>query len=416
MDALDCEPEGLCAVDLTSPATHADDLSAVWDRLRESHPLAWHPLPDGGGGFWVVSTHRLATEVYRDSKRFTSINGNVLATLLRGGDSAGGEMLAVSDGPRHQQIRRELLRFFTPQALGPIRDRIARCVRDLVSGVLAGGGECDFAADVAERIPLAAICDLLEVPEEDRAVLYTHSSSALAAVCEDTNDLDARLSRIEILMYFAKLVRGRTRLPGAGLLSRLIDLCRAPLALSEDELLANCYSLLLGGDESTRFAIIGAVKAFAEHPEQWYLLRERRVPVETAVEELLRWTTPTMHGGRTAVRDTQLLDRCVYAGQIVTVWNSSANFDPLEFAAPRQLQLSRRPNRHLSFAYGPHFCLGAQLARVELSVLMEVLVDLVDEIHLADAPQPIYSNFLNGFHSLPVRLVARNSDRRRSTS
>ncbi|MEU4805363.1 cytochrome P450 [Actinosynnema sp. NPDC023587] len=396
----------LSEVDLTDPATHLrPDLADFWARQRAERPVAWHPPVGGRPGFWVVSPHGLATEVYRDSARFTSERGNVLATLLHGGDSAGGRMLAVSDGTRHRQIRRELLKSFSPANLASLRTRVREAMRGLVARAVGSGG-CDFAVDVAPHIPLTAICDLLDIPVADRDELFANASTALASQEQHADELEATLARNGLLFYFTKLRKRRAAAPaGDDLVGRLVGMTRGPLALTDDELVFNCYSLLLGGDETTRLALIGTVRALAEHPDLWARLRAGDLDRAVFVEELLRWTTPALHAGRVAVTDTVLGDAPVRAGDVVTVWNNSANFDGTEFADPHRLDPDRTPNRHLSFAYGPHFCLGAALARIELVALLDALADLVAEITVTGEPKPIYSTFLSGLHSLPVRFT-----------
>ncbi|MEU9333241.1 cytochrome P450 [Streptomyces sp. NPDC048290] len=394
-------------VDLTNPVHHAErNLNGLWQWLRNHEPVAWHPYPGAPEGFWVVTTYRAATEVYRDSERFTSRQGNVLATLLNGGDSAGGRMLAVADGPRHQTIRRQLLRSFSAGALASTQQRITTAARELV-GRVANREECDFARDVAARIPLMAICDLLEIPEDDHELMYRHGSTSLGAYSPDATAEDSRLARNEILLYFAQLIRSRSDLPGESILGRLVEMMDSEVQLELDELLFNCYSLLLGGDETTRLAMIGAVKAFSEMPGEWERLRRGEVPVSLAVEEILRWTSPVLHGGRTATAETVLEGKEIAAGDVVVVWNKSANFDGDQFPDPGRFDLSRTPNRHLSFAYGPHYCLGAALAKIELTALLEALLEFVQDMSVTGTPQPVYSNFGSGFHSLPVRLEPR---------
>lgn len=398
----------LAGIDLASPRLHAErDLADVWQRLRDEAPVVWHPA--GAGGFWVVTRHADALAVYRDSETYTSTRGNVLATLLAGGDPAGGQMLVVSDGPRCLDIRRRLLRAFTPAALRDLADRIARSTVALVQAA-AARGECEFSADVAEHIPLAAICDLLLIPEPDRRPLLAHARACLAAESPDATDTDARMARNEILMYFMRLAMRRKNAPGDDVVGILLQLTREPLALSQQELLLNCYSLLLGGDETSRLSLVGTIKALADWPGEWQRLRRGEVTVDTAVEELLRWTTPAMHSGRTATAAHALAGQPIAAGHTVTVWNSAANFDAAEFAEPHRLDLGRRPNRHLSFGHGHHFCLGAQLARIELGALLHALLASVDAIELTGAPRRLYSNFLGGYGKLPVRLHPRRPD------
>jgi cytochrome P450 len=399
----------LADIDLTSPRVHAErDLSEVWGLLRERQPVAWHPTADGG--FWVVSSYATAAQAYRNSDVFTSSRGNVLATLLDGGDPAGGKMLPVSDGPRHQQIRRVLMRALTPRALTGLAERVRRSTLRLVREAVERG-DCDLGREVAPYLPLAVICDLLMVPESDRELLLSQSKLALASEGPDGTEAAARLARNEILLYFAKLARSRRDSPGDDILGLMIQMTRSPIALTDQELLYNAYSILLGGDETTRLSMIGTVHALTQWPAEWDRLRAGEVSTESAVEEFLRWTTPTLHAGRVAVRDTTLGGRQIARDDIVTIWNCSANFDPRQFDDPTRLQLSRAPNRHLAFAIGPHFCLGAQLARIELSALVTALVETADGLELIGEPKRLYSNFLSGFNRLPVRFVASKDPR-----
>ncbi len=394
-------------INLTDPLTHLrPDIDNIWRQLRNESPVAWHPAVNGQSGFWVVSTHELAMRVYRDSQTFTSVRGNVMATLLHDGDTAGGRMLAVSDGDRHRQIRKELLKSFSPKNLMSVQKRIKNAMHELVHNAVASG-QCDFATDVAPHIPLAAICDILKIPESDRAKLFVNASAALASNSLSVDKVDTRLARNEVLMYFYKCIQTRKIEPlEDDLVSNLIAMTQNSLALTEEEIVFNCYSVLLGGDETTRLALIGIIKAFAEYPECWAQLRRGEAEISKAVEELLRWTTPALHGGRTATVGVELGGQQIRAGDIVIVWNRSANFDETVFTKPNQLDLNRSDNRHISFSYGAHFCLGAALARIEITALLEALVELVDEISLCGEPSPIYSTFLSGYHRLPVKLTA----------
>jgi cytochrome P450 len=386
-------------VDLTRPEFHTDraKTAAFWEHLRRTEPVARHGAADGG--FWVVSGYDLVVSVYRDAAGYTSANGNVLATLLHGGDSAGGRMLAVSDGPRHREIRRELSRSFSPEALASVTRRVTTATRRLIADAVERG-RCDFARDVAAHIPIAAVCDLFGIAESDRAALFKHTSAALSSDVPDATDLQARMARNEILLYFRRLAK---REPQAdSLLALLVQMMRPPLAMTEQEVLFNCYSLLMGGDETTRLAMTGSVKALMDRPDQWQRLVRGEVSLDRAVEELLRWTTPAMHSGRVATRPAELAGHPIAGGDVVTVWMISANFDEQRFGRPMDLDLGRTPNPHLTFAFGPHACLGARLARIELRALLEALIAHVRQIEQAGPALPVYSNFLSGFSSLPI--------------
>lgn len=393
-------------IDLTSPETHLRcDIDNIWYKLRNKTPVAWHSSVNGQSGFWVVSSHELAMQVYRDSQTFTSVQGNMMGTLLHGGDSAAGQMLAVSDGNRHRQIRKKLLTSFSSRNLKSVQIKIQHAMQDLINNAVLLG-QCDFATDIAPHIPLAAICDMLNIPESDRKKLFVNASTALASHSLSVDEIDTQLARNELLMYFYKCIQTRKLEPlGDDLLSSLIAMTQDHLSMTEDEVAFNCYSILLGGDEAIRLAMIGIMKVFAEKPECWAQLRCGEIEISKAVEELLRWTTPTLHCGRTAMADIELGGQQIKAGDIVTVWNRSANYDESIFDKPYELDLKRADNRHLSFGYGPHFCLGAVLARIEITALLEALVATVDGISLIGKPEPIYSTFLSGFSSLQIRLT-----------
>ncbi|MEU3412795.1 cytochrome P450 [Streptomyces sp. NPDC006658] len=399
-------PSALPGLDLADPATHArHDLSEIWRTLRAEDPVHRHRPAGGGPAFWVVTRYADAAEVYRAPDLFTSERGNVLASLLQGGDSASGVMAAVTDGPRHRELRRVLLKAFSPRVLAAVVEKVERSGHDLVAAV-AGRPECDFAEDVAGHLPLKAVCDLLDVPEQDRAFLLRLTGAALGSDQPDQSPLDAWQARNDILAYFGELAKSRRERPGTDAVSILATARIEGRPLTMDEIVANCYSLILGGDETSRLSMTGAVLAFTEHPAQWQAFKNGEVSVDTAVDEVLRWTTPALHFGRTATADTWLNGVPIAAGDIVTVWNASANRDEMAFADPDRFDLGRTPNKHLSFGHGPHYCVGAYLGRAEIAALLKALRDRVDRIELTGRPEPVYSSMLSGFGSLPVRLVA----------
>jgi cytochrome P450 len=395
----------LATVNLADPAVHADmDLTEFWRELRREQPVHWNPASGSAPGFWVLSRHSDIMSVYRDETKFTSENGNVLDTLLRGHDTASGKMLAVTDGQRHRDVRNALLKAFSPRALGRVVER----VRDGTAGRISMAlqlGELDFAAEVADHIPMGTICDLLGVPGYDRPYLLRLNKSALSSDNPGETDSDAWAARNEILMYFLELAAERRREPREDVVSALATASINGEPLTPHEIVFNCYSLILGGDETSRFSMIGAVHALIEHPDQWQSLKSGRAALDTAVEEVLRWTTPAMHFGRMARQNLQVRDQAVQAGDVVTLWNCSANRDEEVFAAPDMFDLGRAPNKHLTFGFGPHFCLGAYLGRAEIHSLLEALRSQVGHIEAAGEARRTRSNLLSGFSRLPVVLT-----------
>jgi cytochrome P450 len=386
-------------LDLTDAATFVqNDPHEFWREVRQSEPVYWH---DGDPGFWVVARYDDVLSCYANVRTLSSARGNVLDVLLRGADSAGGKMLAVTDRPRHRELRNLMLRAFSPRVLGVVeqnvRQRTSRLIRTVVEL-----GEFDFASEVAEHVPLNTICDLLSVPEADRAQVLQWNKLALSSEDADFDQLDSLEARNEIVGYFMDLARHRRRDPGDDVVSMIATAQVGDGRLTLEEVALNCYSLILGGDESSRVSAICAVKALAEYPDQWRALRDGGASPDLAVEEVLRWATPALHVARTATEDMRIGGQRVRARDIVTMWNISANNDEDVFTAPRRFDLTRSPNKHLSFGHGPHFCVGAFLGRLELRALLSALTRSVTDIQLAGTPRPIYSNFLNGYSSLPV--------------
>ncbi|MGW1677373.1 cytochrome P450 [Saccharopolyspora sp. NPDC002376] len=394
---------GVRSLDLTDPATFVEnDIHEFWRAVRAEHPVFWHEPTDRYPGFWVVSRYCDIQSLYHH-EALSSARGNVLDVVLRGDDSAGGSMLAVTDGERHRNLRALLWSAFTPRVLGEVVEKVERRTTELISSVV-GLDSFDFAAEVAEQIPMSTICDLLSIPDADRGELLRWNKMALSSDHADGSELDALSARNEIILYFVELAEERRANPGSDVISMLATATVEGRQLTVEELAVNCYSLILGGDETSRISAICAVLALIEHPAQWRALQDGAVSFESAVEEALRWATPGIHLARTAVRDLDLCGHEVRSGDIVTLWNVSANNDESVFHEPRRFTLARSPNKHLAFGRGPHYCLGAFLGRAELRALLNALVAGVGRMELRGAPRPIYSTFLTGYESLPVHF------------
>ncbi|MFI1190963.1 cytochrome P450 [Streptomyces californicus] len=392
--------------DLTDPAAFAEtDIHEFWREARARRPVHWHEATGRNPGFWVVSRYADVQRLFHHPA-LSSVRGNVLDVVLRGDDSAGGSMLAVTDGPRHRALRNLMFSAFTPRVLGTVVEQVQERTDALVAAVVERG-TFDFAAEVAEKIPMNTICDLLSVPVADRSQLLRWNKMALSSDRADSTALDAIGARNEILLYFMELAEERRGRPGDDVISMLAAAEFEGRRLTVDELAVNCYSLILGGDETSRLSAISSVLALIDHPGQWRALRTGEVSFDTAVEELIRWATPGVHLARTAVEDVEAGGQRIGEGDIVTLWTVSANNDESVFDQPRRLSLARTPNRHLSFGHGPHYCLGAFLGRAELRALLVALVDKVERMELRGRPRPLYSNFLTGHESLPVHFEGR---------
>ncbi|MFD1939788.1 cytochrome P450 [Nonomuraea mangrovi] len=385
-------------IDLLDPSTFVDyDLTSLWRTMRREAPVYRHPR-----GFWVLTRYADVVSVYKDPTRFGSDGGNVLSTLTAGGDSAAGSMLAVTDGAGHRRMRAALVDALRPRTMSALAERLRARALELVRR-MASGEPFDFAAEVAERLSMGTICDLMGVPEGDRAQLLEWNKEALSSDTRGATESDALLARAEILTYLTEVVQERRESAGTDVVSELI--AHRPddgRPLTDEEIVYNCYSLLIGGDESSRMSAICGVLAFCARPDAWRRVRAGDVSIESTVEEVLRWATPAMHVGRRARRAVDFRGQRIDEGDVVTLWNISANRDETVFQAPDTFDPARQPNRHLAFGYGPHFCVGAQLGRLELGILLEALRASVEEMALAREPKRVYSNFLFGYSALPV--------------
>jgi cytochrome P450 len=396
----------LAAVNLTDPVTFTRfDMDELWRRFRTEAPVHLHAETEQCARFWVLSRHKDVRALYQDDERFSSRPGNMLTSLLKPhGDPAAGLMLALTDAPRHSIMRSMLLKAFSPRIREFIVDRLQERIEGLLRDAI-DNGPFDFAKDVAERVSMGTICDLLGFPATDHDRLLDLSRESLSSDELGQTDEQAWTARNELLLYCFDFAEKRRRDPADDLVSAMAaaEIDGEPMTI--DELVVNCYGLILAGDQTSRLAMVGGLLAFTRYPEQWAALKAGRVRPVAAADEVVRWTTPVMHVGRTARTDVEIDGRLISKGDIVTGWNASANRDDAAFADPGAFDLGRTPNPHLAFGFGPHFCFGAYLGRAEVGAMLEALGRTVAGIELRGDPKPLYSTFLQGYGSLPVELI-----------
>lgn len=392
--------------DMSSPHFYLrPDLNSVWQRLRENHPIIWHHELGDKPGFWVVTSYQEAVSIYKNSEVFSSSKGNIMDTLLYGGDTAGGQMLPVSDGERHSKLRKAILSYFTSSKLSQIKIKIERDLCDILKNVVERK-EFDFAEEVSNLVPILTICEIFGVPVADRKFLYANASKCISSKHVSSQKNESLMARNELLMYFLRFYKSQKKDQSHSddLMNYLIGLCDSDIKMTQEELVYNCYSLLLGGDETTRLTLTGLCKLICDFPKLWEDIKEERINLSIASNEVLRWTSVARHAGRTVMMTHDLSGQRIECGELVFVFNCSANFDENVFLEPSRPDLGRAPNKHLSFGYGAHFCLGANLARIEIEALISAMRVLINDIKIISPPQPVYSTFLSGFHSLPVRV------------
>ena len=382
--------------------------------LREHAPVHWHAEP-GGPGFWVITKLADVTACNRDAASFSSSQelGGVVG--LEGplapppGTEAAGSMMLFMDPPDHTRYRKLVNRGFTPRMIGALETHVRELTRGILDDALAKR-DCDFVVDIAAELPLEVIAELLGVPREDRHKLFDWSNRMIGS--EDPEYLvDQSLvaeAQIEMFMYAQQLAEQRRAEPADDILTTLLQAEVDGDTLSELDF--NLFFMLLSvaGNETTRNAIAHGMNAFLEHPEQYErLAADPGGLIGTATEEILRWASPVMYFRRNARQDVTLRDVTIKAGEKISLWYISANRDEDVFADPFSFDVGRDPNPHIAFGGGgPHFCLGAQLARLEIRVLFEELVARVPRVEQLGEPDRLRSNFIGGIKHLPVRLQA----------
>jgi cytochrome P450 len=396
--------------------------------LRREHPVWWHPptahTPDAEG-FWVVSRHADCHSVAADATTFSSEGGpgragggTILEDLPAG--FASGVLLNMMDDPRHHQIRRLLTPSLAPRRLRGLEDDLRRRAAAILDGLASGAPvasaavRCDFLRDVAAELPLQAIAGLLGIPQGDRHRLLQWADATLDYDDRELGQQSAKAqdAAAEMFEYGAALLATKRACPGDDLLSVVAGARLAVDDLSDDEPLTELeqqmfFNLMIAaGSETTRNTIAGGLLACIEHPDQWERLRADRSTLPTAVEEMLRWTSSTTYNRRTATREAELGGEVIAAGDKVTLWWGSANFDDEVFVDPYRFDVGRDPNPHLAFGHGSHFCLGASLARLEIRLVFEELLDRYRAVELDGPVEWVRSNKHTGMRHLPVRLVA----------
>ncbi|MFJ2743695.1 cytochrome P450 [Streptomyces sp. NPDC087440] len=388
-------------INLVDPELYATgDPFAQWRWLRAHAPVYWHE-PTDLPGFWALTTYDDVRTAYRDADTFSSAQGILLRPDSHGADPGGGRTLALTDAPRHKQLRGLVDEWFSVRSVRAIEQDIQGVARRVVGEALERG-TCDFVADVAARVPLYVICKMMGIPGADWERLFTLTSDAFGA----GDPLTQRLAHLDILGYFDTLRTDKAKNPSDDLVSILATAEVDGEPLTPDDVILNCNNLLVGGTENTRIAASGGMLAFLSHPGQWQDLRQDPALLPSAVEEVLRWTSTATHIMRTATRPVEIRGHQIAAGDRVTFWLPSANRDEAVFPDSDRFDIRRNPNRHLALGFGEHFCIGSMLARVELRHLYNELLTQSINVELDGEPTLLSSIVVNGPEQLSVSLTA----------
>lgn len=398
---------------------------AAYDEFRHHAPVAWVNEGEANGhhgaGFWSLTRHTDVVAVHKDWRTFSSEIGGTEIEELQPDALVARRTMLETDPPRHTRLRQLVNPTFSKMAV----DTYAAHARTLVDDVLdraVAAPTCDGVYDVARELPIRMITGLLGVPDDDAPqlfhwadqIVYNADPDYSPAVSDQVDTDPYRLLpfrspvSLAVLDYVQRLAAARRGVEGGDVLTVLTNALVDGEPLTEREQGTFFLLLLIAGNETTRHSLSHGLLAFAEHPEQLHRLRDDPSLLDTAVEEVLRWTSPQLHFRRTATIDTEIGGVPVHAGDKVVTWYMAANFDPEVFPDPYVFDLGRTPNRHVTFGGGgPHLCLGQWMARLEVRAFLEALVRRVERVDLVGEPRRVRSNFINGLKALPLSLAPR---------
>ena len=409
-------------LDVFDPHVYARGLPHdTYRRLRAEDPVHWQEEYEvegwpAGPGFWAVTRHADVVRVLRTPEEYSSWIG---ATQIRDPDPADlpfiRQMMLNLDPPDHGRLRRIVSRAFTPGRVERFAADVAGRARRLVDEI-AERGECDLPADVTDDFPIQNLADLLGIPAGEReqilawtnrVVGYQDPDHATVVRGPDGRPVNPRSPAMlaDMFEYAHRLAARKRREPADDVMTALATAEVDGRRLSDAELSMFFFLLVIAGNDTVRSGLPGGVLALLEHPEQHRRLLAHPELLDSAIEEMLRWHPPVLSFRRTAIADTVIAGRPVRAGDKVVVFHGSANFDEERFPDPMRFDIARRPNDHVSFGDGPHVCMGAHFARLQLRTFYREMLWRLPDLELAGPPARLVSNFIAGVKHLPLRYT-----------
>jgi cytochrome P450 len=408
-------------IDLVNPDNYVERVPFEWfDFLRREHPVFWHDEPAGNKGFWAVTRYDDLVAIHMDWDTYSSERGAVSLEELDEEQLAIRRSMLETDPPRHRELRNICNRRFSARGVGAYEDFI----RDIAVKVLDRAlekQEFDFVLEISKELPIRFLCAIFTVPQEDAPMLIRWGDAMIGN--QDPEFTDAVVDQVDTEEYRNLPFRSPIALDLFEYAHRQRDL---RLADPQDDVITaltvaqregvmsehdydNYFGLLMiAGNETTRHTISHGMQALLENPDQMQRLKDDPSLIPSAVDETLRWATPVMHFRRTATRDLELRGQPIREGDKVVTWYISANRDEEQFPEPYRFDVSRKPNEHVTFGPGgPHFCLGAHLAKLETKVLFQELLPRLRSIELTGPVERMRSNFVNGIKHMPVRVELR---------
>jgi cholest-4-en-3-one 26-monooxygenase len=398
--------------DFTDPDLYATRLPLEeFAELRQTAPVWWNSQRRnlagfGDEGYWVVTRLEDVKEVSRDSELYSSREKTAIIrfdeNMTDDNLNANRLVLLNMDAPQHTKLRRIVSKGFTPRSIAKLEDALRGRAERIVADAKAKGSG-DFVTDVACELPLQAIAELLGIPQEDRLKIFDWSNQ-MVSYDDPEYELEPLAASAEIVGYAWTMAEERRKCPMDDIVTKLVQADIDGESLASDEFGFFVILLAVAGNETTRNAITHGMKAFIDHPDQWEIYKEQRP--KTAPDEIVRWATPVVAFQRTATRDTVLGGQRIRKGDRVGMFYGSANFDPEVFDEPEKFDILRDPNPHVGFGgTGSHYCIGANLARLEIDLIFNAIAQSMPNISEVSPPDRLRSSWLNGIKHYQVKYA-----------
>ena len=384
-----------------------------WALLRKEAPVFRYQRP-GVEPFWAITKHADVVAVSRQPELFRSTQMLFVSQEEPGAplpDEAILRQLLNMNPPEHGEFRRVVNQRFTPRSVQQLKNQIERITTEVLDD-LVGREECDFVTEVSAKLPLAVIAEMFGIPRADWAMMFRLSNAMIGPADPEYGGNESikenlERARLEFFQYFNQLCEDRRKAPRDDLASALANGSVNGEALPPFELLSYFALLIIAGNETTRNATTGGLHALISHPDQWERLKRDPSLASTATEEIVRWTSPVIQFTRIATADTALHGQQLHEGDVLALFYPSAARDEDTFEQPSTFDIGRYPNPHISFGIGEHFCLGANLARLELQVMFRQLAQRMESVELAGPTQRMRSSFVGGIKHMPIRYRMR---------
>jgi cytochrome P450 len=405
-------------IDLSSHDAFVEEVPLwAFKELRERDPVHWQPEPSPNHGFWAITRFHDIEDVLRDTRSFSSAHGITLEEQTEEEVEARRSMIDM-DPPNHSRLRRLVTKLFTRSAVAQYEGFVREQARLVLDKGLPQG-EFDFVEEISRELPIRVLARIMGVPDQDLPMCVELGDAMIAqadpeysrAVIDKEDTSEYRLlpfrspAAVELMAYGHDLAEQRRADPRDDLVTKLVQSEVDGERLTKAQFDNFFCLLIVAGNETTRHAISHGTKALVDHPDQWQRLRDDPGLMPLAAEEILRFGSPTMHFRRTATQDLRIHDTSIRQGDKVVVWFVSGNYDEEIFPNAERFDVGRDPNPHMAFGSGgPHVCLGAHLARLEVRVMFEEMVPRVKSLEIIGPIERLRSNFINGIKHMPVRV------------